>query len=129
MLLVMAVRAGLPSAVASLNWLYHEFEGGWIFDSLKDRAAYALLKLDPDTLPDTSNEPVPDMSSGGLKVVVVQGGLLVGGLVPGESFRIYNPSGQLILYGKAVTAEERVPLRKQGVYIVTAANGTAKAVY
>ncbi|MDR3217474.1 MAG: hypothetical protein LBU22_00585, partial [Dysgonamonadaceae bacterium] len=126
-LMVLAKQAGLPNAAASLAWVDYEAGSGWMIGSLNERPAYALLDVPASG---TSIEPPAIHSpSNGLKASTVPGGLLITGLVQGESFRTYNLQGQLIYQGKATATEERVPLRERGVYIVTAGNGTVKAVY
>jgi hypothetical protein len=56
-------------------------------------------------------------------------GLLVRGLVTGETFAVYNLYGQLVYTGKATGSEQLVPLNGRGVYVVTADSRRVKAVY
>jgi hypothetical protein len=127
-LMVLAKRAGLPRAAAGLAWVDYEAAGGVMTGSLNVRAAYALLDTSDSG---TSADPAPAAQSpaGGVRAASVSGALVITGLVEGERFCIYNLQGQLVYRGKASASEERVPLRNRGVYIVTAGNGVAKAVY
>jgi len=64
-----------------------------------------------------------------LQAIATVSGLLISGLVPGEDFHIYNLQGQLFYKGKAVTSEQHVRLRDQGIYIITTGDKTVKAIY
>jgi hypothetical protein len=126
-LMVLARQAGLPAA-AALAWVDYEAGGGTMIGSLNARAAYALLDA-PPAGDGTSVAPVVHAPADGLKAASANGVLLITGLVPGERFRIYNLQGQLVRHGKATATEARILLRERGVYIVTAGNRVAKAVY
>jgi hypothetical protein len=56
-------------------------------------------------------------------------GLLIRGLVSGETFAVYNLYGQLVYTGKATGSEQLVPLNGRGVYVITAGSRRVKAVY
>jgi hypothetical protein len=56
-------------------------------------------------------------------------GLYISGLIPGETFSVYNLRGQLFYKGKATASEQYVNLRDRGVYIITNGNKTVKAIY
>jgi anti-sigma28 factor (negative regulator of flagellin synthesis) len=72
----------------------------------------------------------PNLSERGeLRACATVGGLLISGLVPGESLTLYNMQGQLVYKGKATAAEERIRLSVRGVYVVVNANRTVKTVY
>ena len=76
---------------------------------------------------DTGTEDVS--ASATLYAAASSDGLRLFGLVPGEAFRIYNVSGQLLFRGKATAVEAFVPLREHGVYVVTSGNRSVKAAY
>jgi hypothetical protein len=78
----------------------------------------------------SSTTGVEDVSpSATLYAVPASDGLQVYGLVPNEVFSIYNMSGQLRFSGKATAAEQLVPLRERGIYIVVSGNRSVKAAY
>ncbi|GAB6394042.1 MAG: hypothetical protein MdMp024_0354 [Bacteroidales bacterium] len=70
-----------------------------------------------------------ETADGALRVAVADGGLLISGLTPGESFGIYNLQGQPAYQGKATSSEEQVYLREKGIYILVAGARRMKAVY
>ena len=72
---------------------------------------------------------IENPQSAKLYAVSTGSGLQVHGLVSGEVFSIYNMSGRLFFKGKATGAEETVPLRERGIYIVAAGERRVKVVY
>jgi hypothetical protein len=69
------------------------------------------------------------LQSAKLYAVPTGRGLLVRGLVPGETFAVYNLYGQLIYSGKATDGEHSVPLNARGVYVITSGSRRVKAVW
>jgi M6 family metalloprotease-like protein len=65
--------------------------------------------------------------SGALRAVRGDGGLYVYGLKPGATFHIYNVSGLLCYQGKAIEAEQFIPLREHGFYIIVSDGSSIKA--
>jgi hypothetical protein len=64
-----------------------------------------------------------------LKAIATGGGLLVSGLVEGESLKLYNMLGKLIYNGKATANEQRLYLNAHGIYVVVAGNRRLKTAY
>ncbi|MDR1527821.1 MAG: hypothetical protein LBS46_09190, partial [Dysgonamonadaceae bacterium] len=63
-----------------------------------------------------------------LQAYVTGNKLHVSGLIPGESWTIYNMQGQLFYKAKATGREAFVPLRARGVYMVIAGDRMVKVV-
>jgi hypothetical protein len=81
------------------------------------------------TVTPTGIEHVETQCIASLHAVSTGGGLQVRGLVPGETFAVYNLSGQLIYKNKAVAPEQFVPLHVRGIYVVASGNQRVKAAY
>jgi hypothetical protein len=81
------------------------------------------------TVMPTGVEHVETQNFASLRAVSANGGLQVRGLVAGETFAVYNMSGQLIYNAKATTSEQFVPLNVRGIYIVVSGNRRVKTVY
>jgi hypothetical protein len=88
--------------------------------------------IDPvsiDITYDTSATATEEIQAQMLHATATASGLYISGLIPGETFSIYNLRGQLFYKGKATVSEQYVSLPDHGIYIITNGNRTIKAIY
>lgn len=71
---------------------------------------------------------IPETIVGNATLWAVQtdAGLLIKGLIPGETFSIITMQGRVIYRGQAVTSEQAVAVKQRGVYIIVCGNRSAK---
>jgi hypothetical protein len=78
---------------------------------------------------DTSATGTEEIQVQTLQAIATASGLYISGLIPGETFSVYNLLGQLSYKGKATVSEQYINLRNRGIYIITNGNKTVKAIY